>query len=119
MVVLLNDKNYNNLITEKNIQNPMIFVFYSDWYIHCKDLLKKIYIINNDKEKPCNFSIYIINEKNSKKILEKFSIRVYPTIIFFKQGKIYNFFIGNISLEELVRNFKAICPKKKKKFLFF
>jgi len=118
-MIQLNDKNYNQLITKENIQNPMVFIFVSDWCTHCKSLLKKIHIIDNDKKKPCNFFIYIINEKNSKKILEKFSIRAYPTIIFFKQEKIYNFFTGDISLEELVRNFKAICPKKKKKFLFF
>jgi thioredoxin-like negative regulator of GroEL len=118
-MIELNDKNYNKIINEETIKDPMAFVFSSDWCVYCKSVLKKIDRINKDKQKPCDFKIYYINEKNSRKILEKFSIRAFPTIIFFKDGKIFNFLIGDSSIESLVENFEKICPKKKKKFFFF
>lgn len=119
MIIELNDKNYNTLINNENSKESMVFIFSSEWCTYCKNLLKKINIIEKDKNKPCEFKIYYIQEHNSRKILNKFSIKAYPTIIFFKNNKMFNYFEGNISMEILVENFKKLCKKNKKRFFFF
>ena len=108
-MIELNDSNYEKLISEESLKIPTVFFFYSKWCTHCRNLEKKLALIDLAKDKPCEFNIYSIKAENSLKILQKFQIRVYPSLLFLKNGKVISFFEGDKSQETLVTAFKDLC----------
>lgn len=113
---LITDQNYNEKVMKS--EKPFLLYFKSNNCSHCVVVEAYLSRINKDKEKPCDFNIFIIQSEKSPKLLELYKVKAFPTTLFFKKDKKLNYLlIGAETLGKFVEEIKNICNSKSKKFL--
>ena len=113
---LITDQNYNEKVMKT--KNPFLLYFKSNNCPHCITVEAYLNRISKDKEKPCDFNIFIVQAEKSPKLLELYKIRAFPVTLFFKEDKKINqSIIGTETLEKFIEEIKNICCIKSKKFL--
>ena len=85
--------------------NKFVFSFiYADWSIPCQKMFNETFkdtTVINDLNS--NFVNLAVNHRRAKKFLDKYEVRVFPTIIIFdKEGNVYLRFVGYKDPEEMI-----------------
>ncbi|MDZ7817666.1 MAG: thioredoxin domain-containing protein [Aliarcobacter sp.] len=96
--------NFDSKIKDKNV----IVDFYAVWCPPCKILASNLE--DFDLVKPDNVEIYKVNIEDQLVLAKKYGVSKLPTLVYFKNGKPINDYIGVLSVEELTQtvndNFK-------------
>jgi thioredoxin len=110
----MNKTNFNNFL--KNFENqsnkwiytgeePVILDFFADWCVPCKNLEPAI---NDLSEKYKNVKFYKVNIEEESKMVEMFSIKSIPTLIFLNKNLEPIIETGSISKVKMENNIKKI-----------
>ncbi len=83
--------------------------FYADWCRPCK-LLKPIFHELSEKIKNIKFGA--VDADKEPELIQKFQIMAIPTVIFFKENKQIDKFIGFIPKNEVIKKLKAVYKTK-------
>ena len=87
--------NFDSKIKDKNV----IVDFYADWCGPCKILA--VNLEDFDLVKPDNVEIYKVNIDDQLVLAKKHGVSKLPTLVYFKNGKVVNDYVGILSVEEL------------------
>jgi thioredoxin 1 len=92
--------NFDSKIKDKNV----IIDFYAVWCPPCKILANNL----EDFEivKPQNVEIFKVNIDEQMVIAKKYGVTKLPTLVYFKNGKPVNDYVGILSVEELLQTSK-------------
>ena len=96
----LNMDNFENKIKDKNV----IVDFYAVWCPPCKVLannLEDFEIVKSD-----NVEIFKVNIDEELVLAKKYGVSKLPTMVYFKNGKPINNYVGILSVEELAQTAK-------------
>lgn len=91
----ITNTNFNEKIKEKNV----IVKFYATWCPNCKRLEKNFKKIDFDK---FGVNVYKVDIEKQKQVASFYNIKVVPTTMYFKNGKI----IGSITGVQTVNEIK-------------
>ena len=93
----LNMDNFESKIKDKNV----IVDFYAPWCPPCKVLAENL----KDFElvKPDNVEIFKVNIDNELTLAKKYGVSKLPTMVYFKNGKPVNTYIGILNVEKLTK----------------
>ena len=92
--------NFDEKIKDKNV----IIDFYAVWCPPCKILASKLE--DFDVVKPDNVEIFKVNIDNQMVLAKKYGVSKLPTLVYFKNGKPVNDYVGVLSVEELTATSK-------------
>lgn len=96
--------NFDSKIKDKNV----IVDFYAVWCPPCKILASNLE--DFDLVKPDNVEIFKVNIDNQLVLAKKYGVSKLPTLVYFKNGKPINDYVGVLSVDELTQtvneNFK-------------
>lgn len=96
--------NFDSKIKDKNV----IIDFYAVWCPPCKILANNLE--DFDLVKPDNVEIFKVNIDEQMVLAKKYGVSKLPTLVYFKNGKPINDYVGVLSVEELTEtsnnNFK-------------
>ena len=92
--------NFDSKIKDKNV----IVDFYADWCPPCKILA--VNLEDFDLVKPDNVEIYKVNIDDQLVLAKKHGVSKLPTLVYFKNGKVVNDYVGILSVEELKQTSK-------------
>ncbi|EUD67825.1 protein disulfide-isomerase [Plasmodium inui San Antonio 1] len=118
-VIELNDSNFENLtqISTGNTTGSWFIKFYAPWCSHCKAMTKTWTQLAADLKGTVN--VAKIDVTTNSKTRKRFKIEGFPTIIYFKNGKMYDYKNHDRSLEafkmfvqETYKNVKSSDPPK-------
>lgn len=87
------------------ISGNSVIDFYADWCGPCK-LIKPIFHELSEKNKTIKFGA--VNADEEPELLQKFKITALPTVIFFKDKKQVDKFIGFIPKTEIIKKLESI-----------
>lgn len=93
----LNEENFEQKISDKNA----VVKFYAIWCTNCKAQEKNLKQLDQDK---LNISIYKVNIEEQMSLTQKYQIKVIPTTIYLKNGKLISTDFGIKSVNELKKN---------------
>ena len=97
-------ENFDSKIKNKNV----IVDFYAVWCPPCKILAANLE--DFDVVKPENVEIYKVDVDKQRNLALKYGVSMLPTLVYFKDGKPLNKYVGVLSVEELAQkseeNFK-------------
>ena len=96
----LNIDNFDEKIKDKNV----IIDFYAVWCPPCKILASNLE--DFDVVKPDNVEIFKVNIDNQMVLAKKYGVSKLPTLVYFKNGKPVNDYVGVLSVEELTATSK-------------
>lgn len=93
----LNMDNFDSKIKDKNV----IVDFYAPWCPPCKVLANNL----EDFEivKPDNVEIYKVNIDDELTLAKKYGVSKLPTMVYFKNGKPINTYVGILDVEQLTQ----------------
>jgi thioredoxin 1 len=105
MKEITNFEDFNNLIesTKTNQNQTIILDFYADWCGPCKTMIKFLETLTEDE---IGASIYKINVDTVPEASNIYSIRSIPSLIFIRNGEMFDKHVGNISKSELLSKIK-------------
>ncbi|ANQ10324.1 Thioredoxin-related protein [Plasmodium coatneyi] len=118
-VIELNDSNFENLtqISTGNTTGSWFIKFYAPWCSHCKAMTKTWTHLASELKGTVN--VAKIDVTTNSKTRKRFKIEGFPTIIYFKNGKMYDYKNHDRSLEafkmfvhETYKNVKSSDPPK-------
>ena len=89
--------NFDSKIKDKNV----IVDFYADWCPPCKILA--VNLEDFDLVKPDNVEIYKVNIDDQLVLAKKHGVSKLPTLLYFKNGKVVNDYVGILSVEKLTK----------------
>ena len=92
--------NFDEIIKDKNA----IIDFYAVWCPPCKILASNLE--DFDVVKPDNVEIFKVNIDNQMVLAKKYGVSKLPTLVYFKNGKPVNDYVGVLSVEELTATSK-------------
>ena len=92
--------NFDEKIKDKNV----IIDFYAVWRPPCKILASNLE--DFDVVKPDNVEIFKVNIDNQMVLAKKYGVSKLPTLVYFKNGKPVNDYVGVLSVEELTATSK-------------
>jgi thioredoxin 1 len=92
--------NFDSKIKDKNV----IVDFYAVWCQPCKILANNLE--DFDVVKPDNVEIFKVNIDNQMVLSKKYGVSKLPTLVYFKNGKPINDYVGILSVEELTETSK-------------
>ena len=92
--------NFDSKIKDKNV----IVDFYADWCPPCKILA--VNLEDFDLVKPDNVEIYKVNIDDQLVLAKKHGVSKLPTLVYFKNGKPVNDYVGVLSVAELTATSK-------------
>ncbi len=92
--------NFDEKIKDKNV----IIDFYAVWCPPCKILASNLK--DFDVVKPDNVEIFKVNIDNQMVLAKKYGVSKLPTLVYFKNGKPVNDYVGVLSVEELTATSK-------------
>ena len=92
--------NFDEKIKDKNV----IIDFYAVWCPPCKILASNLE--DFDVVKPDNVEIFKVNIDNQMVLAKKYGVSKLPTMVYFKNGKPINNYVGILSVEELAQTAK-------------
>lgn len=92
----LNSQNFEEKIKGKNV----IIDFYAPWCPPCKILAQSLE--DFDTVKPENVEIFKVNIDDEMTLAEKYGVKSLPTLLFFKDGKIVNKYVGVLNSNEIL-----------------
>jgi thioredoxin 1 len=96
--------NFDTKIKDKNV----IIDFYAVWCPPCKMLASNLE--DFDVVKPDNVEIFKVNIDDQLVLAKKYGVTKLPTLVYFKNGKPINNYVGILSVKELMetskKNFK-------------
>ena len=96
----LNMDNFEDKIKGKNV----IIDFYAPWCPPCKIVANNLE--NFDVSKPDNVQIYKVNVDDELTLAKKYGVSKLPTLVYFKNGKPVNDYVGVLSVAELTATSK-------------
>ena len=96
----LNMDNFEDKIKDKNV----IIDFYAPWCPPCKIVANNLE--NFDVSKPDNVQIYKVNVDDELALAKKYGVSKLPTLVYFKNGKPVNDYVGVLSVAELTATSK-------------
>jgi thioredoxin 1 len=88
--------NFDSKIKDKNV----IIDFYAVWCPPCKILANNLE--DFDVVKSDNVEIFKVNIDNQMVLAKKYGVSKLPTLVYFKNGKPINDYVGILSVEELI-----------------
>ncbi len=107
MIQEINDKNFHTKVSSDKSDKPILVDFWAPWCTPCKTLsilLEEIYL-----EEYKNKAIFFkINVDENPQCSSKYGIRSIPTLIFFKNGKKKDIYIGVSSKENIRKKLDTI-----------
>ncbi|GAW82051.1 protein disulfide-isomerase [Plasmodium gonderi] len=118
-VIELNDSNFESLtqISTGNTTGSWFIKFYAPWCSHCKAMTKTWNQLAAELKGTVN--VAKIDVTTNSKTRKRFKIEGFPTIIYFKNGKMYDYKNHDRSLEafkifvqETYKNVKSSDPPK-------
>jgi len=92
--------NFDAKIKNKNV----IVDFYAVWCPPCKILASNLE--DFDLVKPDNVEIYKVNIDDQLVLAKKYGVSKLPTLVYFKNGKPINDYVGILSVDELAQTSK-------------
>lgn len=101
-VIKLNNENFNKEVKESN--KVVLVDFYADWCGPCKmmsPIIDKIAEEIGDKAKICK-----LNVDDAQDIAFEYNVMSIPTLIIFKNGTVFDKFVGLQDKTELLENLK-------------
>jgi thioredoxin 1 len=87
-------------------QNLVLVDFWAEWCGPCKALAPVLEEVA--KEMGDTASILKVNVENHPTVAQNYGIRAIPTMIIFKNGKVVNTLVGNLSKGEIIKNLKSV-----------
>lgn len=97
MLEKISSRNFSSEILQSEL--PVLLDFYSTWCISCRMLLAELERISekcSDRIRVCR-----VNVENEPELAAKYRIYEIPTVIFFRDGRPSDRFIGFRSAEEI------------------
>lgn len=92
--------NFESKIKGKNV----IVDIYADWCPPCRVVAKNLE--DFDIIKPDNIEIYKVDFDKHSEIAHRYGVKSLPTLLFFKDGKLIDAYVGVISPEKLLNKSK-------------
>ena len=89
----LNETNFKEAV---NSDKVVVVDFYADWCGPCKMLKPVLEELSN-----AGHAIYSVNVDDNKDLATKYHISSIPTVLFFKNGKVVDEFVGLREEEEI------------------
>jgi protein disulfide-isomerase-like protein len=86
-VVVLDDESFNQKV---NGQDPWFIEFYAPWCGHCKSLAPTWDALA-DKAEGTGISIANVDATVNRGVANRYNIRGFPTLVFIKGGKVYEY----------------------------
>jgi len=95
----LDTKNFTQKVSDKN----SIVKFYATWCSNCKVQAKNLAQLN---QKELGVSIYEVNIEKEMELAQAYNIRVVPTTLYIKNGKVISTDLGVKSVGEIKNSIK-------------
>ncbi len=76
----------------------VIIDFYADWCGPCKMLSPTLSQISDQYQ---NINFFKVNVDRESMLARKLNIQSIPTVMFFKDGKLFNMFVGYKNIQEI------------------
>ena len=97
----INEETLDILLSETNYEQKEWFLFFSEWEI-CKECLDGIKEWIKLSNKMKNISIGLTDCEFDREVCEFFGIRKFPTILFFKERRIFHYENPKLELESFI-----------------
>ncbi len=95
---------------EKKISKGNVIVeFYAPWCVPCKEMKRNLQKVNAKKE---NIKIYQVNIDKSQEVVNMYGTPQVPAILYIKNGKILQGFVGLKQMPELKQDIKTYFKSK-------
>lgn len=110
-MTIVNDKNFNSVVIAP--AKPFALLFVSDTCPHCRTVE---HVIDNIEKKNITPEImtFVVNSSDSRRIMEKYMIRSFPTMFFFGSDmKNKHTVIGAQPYATFIDGYEKIGPKEK------
>lgn len=95
-MLIVNNDNFKSEVLESN--SLVVVDFYADWCGPCQ-MLKPI--LEEISEERRDVKIVKVNVDNARELAIEFGIFSIPTVLFFKEGKLVDKFVGYISKDAI------------------
>ncbi len=100
-----NLKEFEQKISKGNV----IVEFYAPWCVPCKEMKKNLLKVNQKKE---HIKIYQVNIDKSQDVVNMYGTPQVPAILYIKDGKILQGFVGLKQMPELKQDIKTYFKTK-------
>ncbi|WP_185882701.1 thioredoxin [Blattabacterium cuenoti] len=95
MLKEINDTNFDQLVHES--KDPILVDFWAPWCTPCKNLSVLLEEMCHDEKYKNQVLFFKLNVDKNPLISSKYGIRSIPTMIFFKNGKKVDIYVGSAS----------------------
>lgn len=95
-MLIVNNDNFKSEVLESN--SLVVVDFYADWCGPCQMLKPLLEEISEERR---DVKIVKVNVDNARELAIEFGIFSIPTVLFFKEGKLIDKFVGYISKDAI------------------
>jgi thioredoxin 1 len=103
MALELNKESFDELLKDSN--KPVVVDFWAEWCGPCRMLSPVLDSLSEERD---DAVIAKVNVDNNQELAAKYGIRSIPTILYFKDGEVFNKSVGAVRKEEIIEKIESI-----------